>query len=229
MGVVRGLSNINRRVEQDNAPRESGPKVNYLKLADGETVRLWFLQELDAGSPGYNEDAGLGFLAIEHQSPRNFKIRGLCSMDDEGRCRGCEKHQQDFKAGWRQKSRLYINVLVQRLDKAGNEVGEPEVAVLAQGNGAKSVTPGLIEFAGENGTITANAFKMKRTGSGQTDTSYVLTPGKALDERLNPADYDLFDLDLVVREVPYDEQDAFYAGNQQEGAPVAATSVDSDW
>jgi hypothetical protein len=225
MGIVRGLKNINQRVEQENAPREGGPKVNWLKLKDGETVRLRFLQELDEESPGYNEKAGVGFLAVEHQAGQNFKRRGVCSYDDEGRCFGCEQHAKDFKAGWRPKSRLYINVLVLR------DGADPEVSVLAQGNGPKSVTTWLLEYAGDVGSITDRTFKMKRTGSGQTDTSYTLTPGKEDDVQYDVTQHELFDLDNVVREVPYDDQEKFYLGGeqQQQAAPSGDSGSDVEW
>jgi len=226
MSIVKGLSNINKRVEQDNAPRESGPKINWLKLKDGETVGLRFLQELDESSPNYNEKAGLGFLAIEHQAGGNFLRRALCTMDEEGRCFGCEQHNRDFKAGWRQKSRLYVNVLVLR------EGAEPEVAVLAQGNGPKSVTGWLLEYAGDAGTITGQRFKYKRTGSGQKDTSYTLTPGKFDDTVYDVTQHELFDLDTAVRDIPYEQQEAYYLGGNAGGdsdAPAKDTGTDVDW
>lgn len=223
MGIVKGLKNINERVEKDNAPREK--KVPYLSLKDGETVRLRFLQELDSDSPGYNEKAGLGFLAIEHQAGGNFKKRALCTID-EGKCFGCEQHQKDYKAGWRQKSKLYVNVLVTR------DGQEPEVAVLSQGNGPKSVTPWLLEYAGDNGSITSQAFKLKRQGAGQTDTQYTLTPGKFDEAPYDVTQHELVNLDDAVRDIPYDEQAAYYLSENQSSsgqADASTTSTEIDW
>src|SRR5690606_30515927 len=89
-----------------------------------------------------------------------------------------------------------------------NGVDEPYVAVLSQGNGPKSITPSLIEQAGEIGTISDKWFKIKRTGAGATDTSYLLTPLGQHD--LNVEDYDLFDLESALRQIPYDKQAAHY-------------------
>lgn len=200
MGKLTSLKSINERIEQD-APRESVP---YLKLKDGETVRVRFLQELDADSPGYNEKAGLGFLAVEHQVDGDFKNRFLCSYDDEGRCLGCERHDSDYKSGNRQKIKLYVNVLVER------QGADPVVQVLSQGNGDKSITGTLLEYAGENGTITDRVFKIKRKGAGQTDTGYTLISTDPDPVRYDPTQHELIDLDAAVREVTYDEQAKLY-------------------
>lgn len=211
MGIVRGLKNINAHVEAEEA-KFSGSgdsvKAKWFKLADKQAVKVVFLQELDEDSPNYSAKNGLGFIAVEHQNPKDFKRKALCSIDDEGACWACEQHSKDWKAGWKQKSRLYINALVD------DGINPPYVVVLSQGNGPKSVTPSLIEQAGEIGTITDKYFKIKRSGAGLSDTSYLLTPLGAHD--LNVEDYELFDLDSVVREVPYAEQEAHYLG----GAPA---------
>lgn len=199
---------------------ENYVKVNYLKLSDGETIKMRFLQELDEDSPGFNKDAGQGFIAVEHQAGANFKIRGLCSKEDEhDPCYGCEQNNIDYKAGWKQKSKLYINVLAVRAN------GDEEVAVLSQGNGPKSVTPWLLEYAADNGSITGQWFKMKRKGSGQTDTAYTLTPGPFDKTPYDVTQHELINLDACVRDVPYEDQPAFYAGGQSQ-APVQDESSD---
>jgi hypothetical protein len=230
MGIVRGLKNINAHVEAEEA-KFSGSgdsvKAKWFKLADKQAVKVVFLQELDEDSPNYSAKNGLGFIAVEHQNPKDFKRKALCSIDDEGACYGCEQHSKDWKAGWKQKSRLYINALVD------DGVNEPYVVVLSQGNGPKSVTPSLIEQAGEIGTITDKYFKIKRSGAGLSDTSYLLTPLGA--HELNVEDYELFDLDSVVREVPYAEQEAHYLGGQTTeepelvGASAGGGSDSDEW
>jgi hypothetical protein len=97
------------------------------------------------------------------------------------------------------------------------------VAVLSQGNGPKSVTPVLIEEAGDVGTITDKYFTIKRTGAGATDTSYTIRAGKA--HGLNVEDYELFDLEKVTRNVPYAEQQAHYLDG--EDAQVAADAAEA--
>lgn len=228
MGIVRGLKNINAHVEAEEAKFSGSgdaPKAKWFKLNDKQAVKVVFLQELDEDSPNYSEKNGLGFIAVEHVNPENFRRKALCSIDEEGACYGCEQHSKNWKAGWKQKSRLYINALVD------NGTDEPYVVVLSQGNGPKSVTPSLIEQAGEIGTITDKYFKIKRSGAGLSDTSYLLTPLGAHD--LNVEDYELYDLDKVVRSVPYAEQEAHYLGGAEvteatEPAMAGAGASDSD-
>lgn len=237
MGIVKGLANINRTIDAEEAKysgsgsTDDAPKTKWFNIKDKQAFKVAFLQELDPDSENYSQKNGLGFIAVEHQNPANFKIKGLCT-DDEGACLGCEKHNENWKAGWKQKLKLYINVLVD------NGVDEPFVAVLSQGNGPKSVTPALIELAGEYGTVTDKWYKIKRTGQGQTDTSYLLTPLSS--HGLDVEAYELFDLDSVVRHIPYDEQDKFYFRDEASTEPAAeaaastrkentASSVNSEW
>lgn len=226
MGIVRGLKNINRHVDAEEAKYanrgEDGPKTKWFKLADKQSVKVVFLQELDEESERYSEKNDLGFLAVEHKNPKNFMRKALCSLDDEGACFGCEKHDENWKAGWKQKTQLYINVLVDDGD-------EPYVAVLSQGNGPKSITPTLLEYAGDDGAITDRWFTIKRTGSGQTDTSYTLRAGKEHD--VDVESFELFDLTKVVREIPYAEQEAHYFGGEQrdEAAEPAPKAEEQSW
>lgn len=234
MGIVKGLKAINQHIEAEEA-RFSGksdgdaPKTEWFKILDKQAFKIAFLQEMDADSENYSLKNDLGFIATEHASPANFKVKAVCTAD-EGACYGCEQHQKDYKAKWGQKSRLYINVLVD------NGKDAPFVAVLSQGNGPKSVTPALLEFAGEFGTITDKWYKIKRTGAGQTDTSYLLTPLGP--NGLDVESYELYDLEKVVRQVPYEDQAAFYnrdasdAGVEntpRETAAPTTDSVNSEW
>jgi hypothetical protein len=238
MGIVKGLKAINKHVEAEEAKFSGGgtsdaPKTKWFSLKDKQAVKVLFLQELDEDSENFSLKNDIGFLATEHQNPDNFKLKAVCSAD-EGQCYGCEMHDlKGWKAGWKQKTRLYINVLVD------DGVNEPYVAVLSQGNGPKSITPALLEYAGLVGTITDKWYRIKRDGSGQTDTSYLLMPLAPSDK--NVEDYELFDLEKVVRQVPYEEQAAHYtrgiseevaAANPRESVGAAAPtndSVNSEW
>lgn len=220
MGLVKGLAGINKQLEQ-SAPQDSDRvKAKYLGLKDGQTVKGRFLQEFDVESPGYNEKAGQGFLAIQHQSPVDFRRTALCTAD-EGDCYGCEQYRAGVKE-YKQKSKLYINFLVQNPD------GTSEVVVLSQGNGPKSVTPQLLEMAGEYGTITNRSWKIKRTGSGQTTTSYTLTPLDKDDFEYDPTQHEIYDLEKVVYEVPYENQEAYYNVNQTQVKTEASASSDTE-
>jgi hypothetical protein len=229
-GVVRGLKKIKAHNEAEDAKfsGSDGPRTQWFKLADKQQAKVVFLQELDEDSPNFSKKNDLGILAVEHSNPKNYRRKALCTIDD-GECWGCEQHRKDYKAGWKQKSRLYVNVLV---DDGNNE---PYVAILSQGSGPKSITPTLIEYAADDETITDKWFTIKRTGSGATDTSYTLRSGKASDVKVE--DYELFDLNNVVRSIPYAEQEAHYLSGQDEAesnddktaaAPTAA-SVDAEW
>ena len=229
MGIVTGLKGINAHVESEEAKYSGGDgtKTKWFSLKDKQAVKVIFLQELDDDSANYSKKNDLGFIGVEHSNPKDFKRKALCTLEDEGSCYGCEQHKKDWKAGWKQKSRLYINVLVD------NGTDEPYVAVLSQGMSEKQITPALIEFAGELGTITDKYFKIKRNGAGFNDTSYLLTPlgehGKNVEE------FELFDLEKVVRSVPYAQQAAHYLDGAEEGtdsvreeALASAGSVSSE-
>lgn len=220
MGIVRGLAGINKQVDSQGGGGDR-VKAKFFKLKDGESARVRFLQELDADSPHYNEAAGLGFLAIEHQAPGNFMKRCLCTIDEEGRCFGCEQFNAGEK-GFRAKMKLYINALVTLPN------GDKEVQVVSQGMGPKSVTPALIEAAGDYGSISNREFKVKRTGAGQTDTSYTLIPQDKDDSKYDVGQHELFDLEKVVFQVPYEAQASYFAGQTGQGAPVGATSGDTE-
>jgi len=233
MGLVKGLKSINAHVEAEEAKfsgkgDSDSPKAKWFKIGDGQTVKVHFLQELDADSPNYSQKNDIGFIAVEHSNPKNFRRKAVCTIDDEGVCWACEQHNKDWKAGWKQKTKLYINVLV---DDGQNE---PYVAVLSQGNGPKSVTPLLIEFASEEeGTITDKWYKIKRKGAGQTDTSYMLMPSTA--SKINVEDYELIDLESVLYNVSYEQQEAHYLDGEVLEAAVepelvsAGTSQDTEW
>lgn len=227
MALVRGLSSINAyndKVEAQRKERER-PRTNFFRIDDKQSVDIVFLQELDPDSENYSEKNDLGFLAVEHSNPHDFRRKALCSMEDEGACYGCEKHKsgyqddEDYKGGWKTKTRLYINVLV----NDGKE--EPYVAVLQQSTSGQSITPTLIEYAGDDGTITDKWFSIKRNGE-KTDTSYTLRGKKAHD--LNVEDYELFDLEQVVRQIPYAMQEAHYMDGVTASAPKPAVEAESD-
>jgi hypothetical protein len=231
MSIVKGLKNIGAHVDAEEAKFNKsgdGEKSRWFKINDKQSVKVIFLQELDEESENFSKKNDLGFLAVEHVNPKNWRRKAVCTMSDEGACYGCEQHRKDWKAGWKQKTRLYINVLV---DDGEND---PYVAILSQGNGPKSVTPHIIEQAGEIGTITDKWFKIKRTGAGATDTSYILTPLGAHDK--NVEDYELYDLEAALRQVPYAEQAAHYHDGEEgavettsASAGPKATSDDEDW
>jgi len=221
MGIVKGLKDLNKALDKPQSSGE-GNKGRWVKLEDGESVKIRFLQELDPDSPSYDEKLGLGFIAVEHTNPKDYRRKALCSIDDQGKCWGCEQHRKDYKAGWKGRSRLYINVLVDD----GKE--DPYVAILSQGSSGKTITPTLIDYAGEMGSITNLMWRIKRSGT-KTDTSYTIIPLAKDESAFDASGLELFKLEeSAVRDLPYTEQEAFFNG---EGGheETDSTSSSVDW
>jgi len=229
MGIVRGLNALNQQMEKSEYSGD-GQKGTWLKINDGQSVKIRFMQEIDPNSPNYNEKAGTAFIAVEHTNPDHYQRKALCSIEDQGRCFGCEMHRRDPKAKWGGKKRFYANVIVDDGSK------DPYVAILSQGLGPKAITESVIAWAGETGSITNTNWKVKRTGSGATDTSYSAIPlPTASVEPIDFDKYEMFDLEkTAVRDVPYAEQEAFYFGTSTDSAlsntgSSAETSSAVEW
>lgn len=223
MGFIKGLKAINETLEKPKAAQQSFQKTNWLKLSDGQSIKVRFPNELDEESPNYDASRGLSVVVAEHTNPKDYKIKAVCTMDDDGRCFACEMHQRenasgnkDYKGGWRPKLRFYTNVVV--------EGDTPEVAVWSQGVSTKSAFNMLREQAMETGSISNVSWKMKRNGVG-TETSYLLMPSAPDAEPHNWDGLELFNLEKVVRSVAYPEQEAFYLGFDAD----ATTSTSIDW
>jgi hypothetical protein len=223
LGIVTGLKNLNDVIDKPGHESSEGSKATWVKIEDGESIKVRFLQELDPDSPTYNEKNGLGFIAIEHTNPADYRRKALCSMDDQGKCYGCEQHRKDYKAGWKGKPRLYINVLVD------NGKDDPFVAVLSQGISGKTITPTLNEYAKEMGSITNLMWRIKRTGL-KTDTSYTIIPLQKDESEFDSSVLELHDLlATAVRDLPYVEQEAFFAGEVKKSEGSSATDSTLDW
>jgi hypothetical protein len=223
MGIVTGLNAINKAIEQPNYTND-GPKGRWLKVNDGQSLKIRFLQEIDPDSSNYNNEAGLGIVAIEHQNPKDYKRKAVCTIDDEGQCYGCEEYRRDPKSGWKSKPRFYINVLV----NDGKE--EPYVAIMSQGIGAKSATAEISQYAAETASITNLDWKLKRTGTA-TDTNYSIIPlPTASATTIDLSKYELYDLKTVaVRTVPYADQENFYKGIVSDESVESSTSSSIGW
>jgi hypothetical protein len=89
---------------------------------------------------------------------------------------------------------------------------------------SKSATFSTIrEFAADSQSISNMSWKLKRNGKG-TETNYVLLPGKQDSEDFNWGSHEAFNLDKVIRELPYAEQEAFYFGFTN-----TTTSAAAEW
>lgn len=222
-GLIRGLGNINSYLEEQERRKEAAQasKAEWFKLVDGQHARVRFLQELDEASPNFSEKNDLGLFALEHQGPgpEGFKRKALCTAEtgEPGECYGCDEHRrlnredrENYKGSWKVKRRLYINALVQYYDKKTGEYSEPQVVVFAQGDSPKQVVTDLLGYATDDHTITNREWKISRKGAGLSDTSYSLKAEDKDTEKFDVEAYDLFDLDKLVRKVPYEEQATFY-------------------
>jgi hypothetical protein len=205
MASITGLANIKNLIDRPRS--ESGPKARWLKLEDGQSVKIRFLNEVDADSKNYNTERGLAIVCAEHTNPKDYRRKCVCTMDEEGRCYGCEMNRRDPKAGWKARLRYYTNVLVDE----GTD--EPYVAIWSQGVGPKSpTTTTIVEYAGDTGSITNVIWRLKRTGTG-TQTSYSLFPLTTDESSFDFKGLDLYNLDeTAVRQVKYSDQEAFFMG-----------------
>lgn len=232
MGFLKGLDAYQKHQEQQlerDLERANRVKTEWFKLGAGESVKIRFLQELDPSASGYDEEKGIGFIVSEHTNPDDFKKRAVCTTED-GECEGCAQNQLSYRQNdeekrgkWKARQKLYINVLVD------NGKDEPHVVVLSQGTSAKTIVPALYSFAVEDDTITSQWFKITRTGGGFNDTSYSMIPTK-VGKDLDFSSFEIFDLDKVIRNIPFEKQADFYdVKSATESSSSQDSSDDDGW
>lgn len=220
MGIMKGLKEMDRALDRPTSGGEGGAKVRWLKLDDGQSAKVRFVNELDEDSPNYDSARDLAIVVSEHTNPKDYKRKAVCTQDSEGRCFGCEMYRKEPKGGWRARFRFYTNLLVD------DGMETPYVAVWSQGVGKQSAFNTLREYAIDTGSISNRSWRMKRQGTG-TDTTYILLPGDPDTEGFDWSGVEPFNLEKVVREVPYAEQESFYLGFD---APASASSTTNiDW
>lgn len=218
MSVVKGLANINALVDKPKYDSDK-PRVRWLKLTDGQSVKIRFIEELDEDSPNYKEDRGLSVVVKEHTNPKDYRRKAIDTMESEGRDWAEEMHRKDPKAGWRGRLRFYCNVLVD------DGIEEPYVAVWSMGVSKQSAFNTIREYAIETGSISNLQWKLKRSGSG-TETSYTLIPSAPDSEPYDWSTVEPYDIDLALNHVPYAEQEAFYLGFD---TPSASSATNVEW
>lgn len=217
MSVIKGLKDINALLEKPKY-EGTGQKVRWVKLADGQSAKIRFVSELDTDSANYSEDRGLAVVVAEHTNPKDYKRKAACTMESEGRCFGCEMAKKEPKAGWQRRLRFYANVLI----NDGTE--DPYIAVWSQGISKQSAFNTIRDYALETGAISNVEWKLKRNGQG-IETNYTLIPTKPDTEPYAWGTVESFNLEKVVREVPYPEQEAFFFGFDT----PSVTSTNIDW
>jgi hypothetical protein len=220
MSVIKGLKNINALLDKPKYD-ENSPRVRWLKLADGQSVKIRFIEELDEDSANYAEDRGLALVVKEHTNPKDYKRRAVDTMETEGRDWAEEMNRKDPKAGWRGRLRFYCNVLVD------DGIDAPYVAIWSMGVSKQSSFNTIREYALETGSISNVVWKLKRNGQG-TETSYTIIPSAPDAEPFDWSETKPFPLESALNQIPYAEQEAFYLGFDGPGAATSATS-NSDW
>jgi hypothetical protein len=216
MSVIKGLKDINALLDKPKY-EATGQKVRWVKLADGQSAKIRFVEELDTESAHYDESRGLSVVIAEHTNPKDYKRKAACTMESDGRCFACEMSRKEPKAGWRSKLRFYCNVLVE------DGLEDPYIAVWSQGVSKQSAFNTIREYALETGSISNLQWKLKRNGVG-TETNYTLLPTGPDSEPYDWSSHELCNLEKVVREVPYPEQEAFFLGF--DSPSVTATNID---
>ena len=220
MSVIKGLKNINALLDKPKYEND-GPRVRWLKLADGQAVKIRFIEELDEDSAHYAEDRGLALVVKEHTNPKDYRRKAVDTMDTEGRDWAEEMHRKDPKAGWRARLRFYCNVLVD------DGIEEPYVAIWSMGVSKQSSFNTIREYALETGSISNLSWKLKRNGQG-TETSYTLIPSAPDAEPYDWSNVKPFPLENALNKIPYAEQEAFYLGFDSPASTGSATS-NIDW
>jgi hypothetical protein len=225
-GIAKGLKAMEQAMGSANrsTPDSSGLKVRWLKLEDGQSIKVRFINELDKDSQNYSEDRDLAIIVSEHTNPKDYKRKAVCTNESDGRCFGCEMARketaEDRKRGsWRPRLRFYTNLLVD------DGLESPYVAVWSQGVGKQSAFSTIREYVMETGSVSNLTWRMKRQGTG-TDTTYVLLPTNPDTEPFNWKDIQPYNLEKVVRELPYAEQEDFYLGFD---TPTSGSSSNIDW
>jgi hypothetical protein len=218
MGIMKGLKAM-ESLDRPTASAGDGTKVRWLKLEDGQSAKVRFVNELDEDSPNFDKERDVAIVVSEHTNPKDYKRKAVCTQDSEGRCFGCEMARKEPKSGWRARFRFYTNLLVD------DGLESPYVAVWSQGVGKQSAFNTLREYALETGSISNRTWRMKRQGSG-TDTTYILLPGDPDTDKHDWAGVEPFNLEKVVREVTYVEQESFYLGFD---SPASSNTTNIDW
>lgn len=201
MSFITGLKDIAKLVDESEKPRSSS-KTNWLQVSPGQTVSIRFVNELDEDASGFDPSRGLALVAYEHSNPDDFRRKAVCTMEDEGRCFGCEMNERG-KKGWYKKPRFYINVLVD------DGVNDEYVATWSMGVKRSVTFETIREYAIETGSVSNLKWRLKRTGEG-TDTTWTLIPTSPDAVPFDWSSVDIPNLESALRQVPYSEQEKFY-------------------
>lgn len=186
---------------------KKGGGSRYFSLKNGDTAKIWFLQELSEDAANFKDEVGTAELLEVVTSPSDFKksAQATQSLAQFGG-QSWTVAKESVDRGWRPKTHLLINIAVQ------NDDGEWEARVLDQKPAAPSHIAGdLVEYADTYGTITDRPYKIKRKGGG-TDTEYQLIMLPEEDKPDGIDELELHELSEHYPIVPPDQQEAFFLG-----------------
>lgn len=220
---------------------------------DGDSAVVRFAQEIDPDAKNYDAAVGTGVVHIFHTNgddPKNgFRNAAKCSIETQGACYADERVQDysvpwDDRKAWKQKEKFVINVIGgEPREKTVTENGKEKKKYFTTdlADDAKGGTVYLLEQSTYNGiydalsafflntkaskeTILGKTFQITRKGSGFNDTSYNIIPVEDLPKGATPlSEFELVDVQEVLPEIPYAQQDAFYHKGSAP-APTASAS-----
>lgn len=215
--AISKLADLKKKVSATTGNSGDGESP-FVSLKDGEKKRIRVLQEFDDDSALYDERRGTILVIDEHNSPKNFKLSARCSVETEGRCWACEQQNApEIGKKWKPKMRFYANVLVRGADGAPDKV-----KILKQGFSDNHIGNNLIEIAEELEQLGAQDLSFSRKGAGMNDTSYSVVPVAPKKLTKEEEALDLIDPLKFVKQIPYDQQAAFYSGEEAEGGDATA-------
>lgn len=219
---MKSLDLIRKKVTEKSTPSGFDGESPFLTLKDGDAYVVRFLQEIDGAVA--DERRGQILVVEEHTSPKDYKIRAVCTAEDTGRCWACEQTTlPEIGKKWKPRMRFYGNVLVLTEKDGKTKLAEPKVKVLAQGFGDSNIGGDLLAVTEEYGNLTGQEFKLSRKGAGMNDTSYSLLPKppKAMTKEEEASE--VKDVTKWIKIVAYENQADYYNGN------AVAEDSTSDW
>lgn len=237
--VIEGIAAYKARKAEQESAREAASKPRVQKFGlekDGDSAVVRFAQEIDFDAKGYSEEAGIGFVNLEHTHPDpklGWRNRGNCTTGSQGACYPCEKRgdstvEWEDRKGWKTKEKFYVNLVGGEPREVKEKVNGKDVTRYfttdvnrTTGDGViylldqstyKGIYDQLTENAVEDETILATFWKITRKGNNFNDTSYTLTKLKEVPAKAKAvSEFELYNIkEDVLREVPYAQQAAFY-------------------
>lgn len=214
--AIRKLADLKAKVGESSGFSGDGESP-FVSLKDGEKKKIRFLQEFDDDSALYDERRGAIKVVDEHSSPKDFKITAMCTADTEGRCWACEQmNTPEIGKKWKPKMRFYANVLVRGVDGAPDRV-----KILKQGFSDNHIGNDLINIAEELEQLGGQDLSFSRRGAGFNDTNYSVMPLPAKKLTKEEESLELIDPMKFIKVIPYEQQAAFYSGQEAEGGDAA--------